>query len=293
MTRYRTWARSLLAPRERLLPGIGARLARHPRTASAVFVAARRLPEDVLSRPLLTRMAAELELPVGGGFRMRVDTAQPMGRVLAASGVWEPHVTSVFRELLQPGDVCVDVGAHAGYFTLLAATLVGAEGHVYALEPSPRTYAALQANIQLNAVLNVTALPVAAGSRTANVRVSDAADSLSVSVRIAEDGDVEVRTVAELVRQSERGRLRLVKIDVEGHEHDVLQGVEALYARGGQPALIVELHSGRGDDAVPLLVALLRNYALRGFELTPDGKRQPWRARTVGPSGMHVLITPI
>jgi FkbM family methyltransferase len=237
-------------------------------------------------------MAAQLELPVHGGFRMRVDTAQPMGRVLAASGVWEPHVTSVFRELLHPGDVCVDVGAHAGYFTLLAAKRVGPKGRVFAIEPSPGTYAALRGNLKLNNMSNVTALPVAAGAHASSVRVSDEADSLSVSVQVADDGDIEVQTVAELVRQSERERLRLVKIDVEGHEHDVLEGVLPLYADGFRPALVVELHSGRGDAAIPLLVALLENYGLRGFELIPDGRRELWRAGGVGPSGMHVLVMP-
>jgi hypothetical protein len=110
-------------------------------------------------------MSTTLEVPVYGGSRMTVDTSDLIGQVLAVSGVWEPHITAAFRELLASGDVCVDVGAHIGYFSLLASRLVGPHGHVYALEPAPATYAALRSNLELNGVTNVTALRVAAGDR--------------------------------------------------------------------------------------------------------------------------------
>ena len=116
-----TWARSLLSPRGRFLPGLGARLATHPRLAVFVLVTLRRLPRGRVrtavyrnvGRPLVTRMGS-LEVPVSGGSRMLVDPSDLIGRVLAISGVWEPHVTAAFYELLSPGDVCVDVGGMRG-----------------------------------------------------------------------------------------------------------------------------------------------------------------------------------
>ena len=95
---------------------------------------------------------------------MAVDTTDVMGRMLATSGVWEPAATAAFRSLLSPGDVCVDVGAHVGYYTLLASKLVGPAGHVFALEPAPSTFEALSSNLASNAVTNVTALRFAAGA---------------------------------------------------------------------------------------------------------------------------------
>jgi hypothetical protein len=78
-----------------------------------------------LSWPLAKRFGTEVEVVVAGGNRMRVDTTDAVGRVLAISGVWEPSVTAAFKDSLAPGDVCVDAGAHIGYFTLLASKLTG------------------------------------------------------------------------------------------------------------------------------------------------------------------------
>ncbi len=159
------------APRSRALPALGARLGSRPRLARAVLAVPQRLPIRRLraaavshvTTPLVYGMDAQLEVAVVGGSRMRVDTTDVAGRMLATSGVWEPHVTAVVRSVLRPGDVVVDVGANIGYFTLLAARLVGSSGRVHALEPSVGTYERLVANLELNDAANVVPERVAAG----------------------------------------------------------------------------------------------------------------------------------
>jgi precorrin-6B methylase 2 len=89
---------------------------------------------------------------------MVVDPSDYVNRIIAITGVWEPQVTAAFQALLSPGDVCVDVGANIGYFSLLAARLVGSRGHVYAVEPSSTSYDRLTKNLELNNATNVTAL---------------------------------------------------------------------------------------------------------------------------------------
>lgn len=284
---YGVWARSIFSPRARLLPGIGARLAGHPRLAASVFVGLRGLPGRRLrtaayhsvSRPLVQRMESRLVVRVAGGARMQVDTSDMMGRVLATSGVWEPHVTAVFPRLLASGDVCVDVGAHVGYYTLLASKLVGPAGRVYALEPADATYTALCSNLALNAVSNVTALRVAAGASDGRARIVDPppGNSGESAIRMetsgAPDGvsspagTVPVRAVSSLLESTEAGRLRLVKIDVEGFEADVLRGLEPLLRSGCRPALIVELHPELADEAAELLGDLSAAYSLTAYEL--------------------------
>src|SRR5262245_61068038 len=163
---------ALFAPKTRLLPGIGARLGRYPTLASWVLRLLRSMPGSGLraavyanvSRPLAERMDCQVVVSIAGGSRMVVSTSDLVGRVLATSGVWEPHVTAAFRGLLAEGDVCVDAGAHVGYFTLIAAQLVGASGKVYALEPDETTYASLQVNLELNSATNVVAERVGAGA---------------------------------------------------------------------------------------------------------------------------------
>ena len=303
LRRYAWLSGSLLAPRERLFPGLGARLSGQPRALQALLAAPRRLPSARLrgaaqrqfSQPLLRRVATRLEVPVSD-FRMRVNTADAMGRVLAVEGIWEPHVTAVFRERLSSGDVCVDVGANVGYHTLLAAKLVGPDGHVYALEPSPETHAELVANIGLNGFGNVTALCVAAGGAVGEAVLDNRAQSVIAAIRPTTDAHgvrVPVQPLAELVPEEHVRRLRLVKIDVEGYELEVLRGVEPLLERGARPAILVELHAGHGQDAATLVLELSRKYGLEAREVVNDAGRlrlAPWLDHTIHSSGPHVLL---
>jgi FkbM family methyltransferase len=68
---------------------------------------------------------------------------------------WEEPTTAMFKRVVKEGDVVVDLGANIGYFTLLAARLVGKKGKVYAFEPEPINYSLLTKNIKLNRYDNV------------------------------------------------------------------------------------------------------------------------------------------
>ena len=104
-------------------PRLAVRLLRFPALVPFRSVRARLFRS--LSWPLALGLHVETEVAVAGGSRMRVQTDDLVGRVLAISGVWEPNVTAAFTRALAPGDVCLDIGAHIGYYTLLAARIVG------------------------------------------------------------------------------------------------------------------------------------------------------------------------
>ena len=70
---------------------------------------------------------------------------------LMLDGVWEEAITAVFRSLVAPGMTVVEVGANVGYFTLLAAELVGPRGRVHAFEPDPELFELLRDNVEVNA----------------------------------------------------------------------------------------------------------------------------------------------
>jgi FkbM family methyltransferase len=280
-------AGALTAPRKRLLPGLGARLSGHPRLAVGVLTGLRRLPGwrlraaayRFLSQPLAERLAARLEIQVSDGIRMVVDTSDVHGRTLVTSGIWEPQTTAAFRSLLADGDVCVDVGANVGYYTLLASTLVGPRGHVYALEPAPDTFATLRANLALNVVSNVTALAVAAGPEegraplfrppSGNLGRSSLRRPSDVPSR-PDRAAVEVRPLSAVIADSHLRRLRLVKIDVEGFEVEVLRGLEPVFERGLRPAVLVEIHVLEAPDAPAYLSELCRTYSLQAHMLPDD-----------------------
>lgn len=278
-----------------MLPGAGRRLGRYPRVASVLLVGLRRVPSKRVrallyrnvSRPLAERMDARLVVPVSGGSRMIVDTSDMMGRVLATSGIWEPHVTVVLPRLLAAGDVFVDVGAHVGYHTLLAAKLVGPSGRVYALEPSTSTYAALRANLELNQTTNVRALRVAAGMSETHAELVEppAGNTGEAAIRTgtASEGsesalaanEVVVKPLVSVLDEADLPRLRLVKIDVEGFEAEVLRGVEPLLANGVRFAMIAEIHPHRVAETVTAVERLQSAFSLRAYELVrvPHGDR--------------------
>src|SRR6266849_3549362 len=99
------------------------------------------------------------------GFEMRLDPADPF-TVVWLLGVWEPSVTQFIQGLLGPGAGFVDVGAHQGYYSLLASRVVGPTGHVFAFEPESFNFSRLSENVALNNATNVTAIRQAVGDYT-------------------------------------------------------------------------------------------------------------------------------
>ena len=210
---------------------------------------------------------------------MTVETSDVPGRLLATSGIWEPHVTAAFTHLLSPGDVCVDAGAHIGYFALLASRLVGASGHVYALEPAPETYEKLCANLELNAARNVTALCLGAGAEDGFELLypAPAGNTGSAAFRhqwgvgaddhVAAPRTVPVRAISSILERAELPRLRLVKIDVEGYELYALHGLVGIFEAGYRPALIVEVHGRVAHGAGAWLAELGREHAMTTYKL--------------------------
>jgi FkbM family methyltransferase len=289
---YRVWARSLLSPSERLLPGVGARIGRYPRVAAALLDGLKRLPGTRLRSkayrqvtiPLVQRMTATLELRVAGGVRMLADTSDLMGRALATGGIWEPYVVAELQRTLRPGDVCVDVGANLGYYTVLASKLVGPAGHVYALEPEAGTYDSLRGNLELNGARNVTALPIAAGAEEGMAPLFGRAcdntgiASLRESVTRWSGFDprsatsVPVRPLSSVLLRSDLDRISVVKIDVEGYEVEVLRGLEPLLEQGLRPVLIVEVHTVYDADVPAYLIDFCERYDLQARWLVDDDR---------------------
>ncbi len=191
---------------------------------------------------------------------MRLNSADQIGRVLMISGVWEPNVTAAFRRSLHSGDVCLDIGAHIGYFTLLAARLVGPQGRVYAFEPWPSNYGALRENLARNGVGNVTALPTAVGDVTerALLHAAPGTNTGRATLRgtqpnrapITQEGViVDVQPATTRIPEHEWPRIRAIKIDVEGYEVEVLRSLAPVFALGGPLSVFVEFNPGWSDDA--------------------------------------------
>jgi FkbM family methyltransferase len=180
-------------------------------------------------------------------------------------GTYERETQRVFARLVHEGDVVYDIGANAGFFTLLAARIVGRRGAVYAFEPLPRNLGYLRRHVAANHAA-VHVLPIALSSSSGVARFATAGSA--AMGRLADAGDLEVRTetVDELVSSGRIPPPRFMKIDVEGAEHAVLTGAAATLARD-RPVILLSTH---GYEVHEQCCAFLRDLRY-DIEMVRDG----------------------
>jgi len=172
---------------------------------------------------------------------------------MLATGGFEAETTRLLREVLEPGMTVLDVGANIGVMSLLAARAVGETGSVHAFEPGPTIVTTLQRNVAANgfaARIRVHAVAVGATPGTIDIHVAPTGDALaSIYAEAAESGGgTSVATAVRLTSLDVWGaehrwpRVDLIKIDVEGAEIAVLEGMRELCRRSGACRLIVEFN---------------------------------------------------
>lgn len=184
-------------------------------------------------------------------------------------GVWEPNITHWVQRSLSAGDVFVDIGAHIGYYTLLAAKLVGRTGKVVAVEAAPSTFQVLHRNIEMNNLDNVESINAAASAERGSLEIwGHYEDTGRTGVR-QEDGRpsrgvVDAVPVQELVKEGDWSRTRLVKIDVEGYEPNVIAGMRTMIAGCREDCeFLVELIPKQYEEGE--LEDMLATFAGHGF----------------------------
>ncbi len=174
-----------------------------------------------------------------------------MAQELLFKGIHEPCTTALLKKLVKEGMTVVDIGANIGYFTLLAAGLVGEKGTVFAFEPEPRNYALLTKNIELNGFKNVTPMQMAVSNKTGKVKLFLARDPSAHSLFRANEterkGDftefIRVDTVSldEFFR-GEDFHVDLIKIDAEGAEMIILEGIAQVISKNKNLIIIAEFN---------------------------------------------------
>ena len=154
-------------------------------------------------------------------------------------------------DFLRSGDAFVDIGANVGVYSLLACSIRGVK--VYAFEPSSLSYTRAVENIRLNGLEDrVRVEKKAVGSATGKGTLTVGLDCVNCLVPAGTNHPVEevdIITLDSYFDESARDRVGLVKIDVEGAEHDVLSGARALLASRG-PALIVEFNEPQAIQSI-------------------------------------------
>ena len=178
---------------------------------------------------------------------------------------WAVGELTLIRNLVAPGDVVVDIGAHRGLYSGALARVVGRTGHVHAFEPNPYLWPRLQrlADAYGNVTLHRVALSDTRGAGVLHVpRVAGidrgALASLSGRPVVGQESSTKIPvTLATLDDYlPELGTVDFVKCDVEGHERQVLQGAHEVL-RVARPYLLIEIEERHASGGVCVTVEIL------------------------------------
>ena len=178
-----------------------------------------------------------------GGYHVciqKLDT--DFGQGIFHSHQYEEHVRRAARENLHEGDIAVDVGANVGVLTFLAASIVGDTGRVIAVEPNPDNLQLLYRGIVHNGFSNVEVLPHAASNvRTVFSLTGGTSNTHLIGARAPQEGGHFVQSIVLDETLGNLPRLDFVKMDIEGHEPQALEGFSRLIGRH-RPVLLVEFN---------------------------------------------------
>lgn len=158
---------------------------------------------------------------------------------------YEPFTTDLFQASVRRGDIVVDVGAHAGYFALLAARATGPSGHVFAFEPAPENLRMLSRNVLLNGYNNISCCGQAVGDRVgkASFVIAEASDSNSFYLHPLSPCHQTLTVDCVTVDSFFAGRgADVIKVDAEGAEIAVLRGMKQTLRRCEGVRLFIELN---------------------------------------------------
>jgi FkbM family methyltransferase len=221
--------------------------------------------------------AVTVETDVGPLYIRRDDTI--IRPYLEEHGNWAPEQARLVRDVIGPGMRFVDVGAHVGYFSVLAGKLVGPAGVVFAFEPHPRNFDLLLANVWRNGLTNVLCFPWAVGESCGFAELFEASGNSGDHRLYHTEGEqraaVSVRCVALDALVALRPPVDFIKVDVQGAEQAAMRGMEQLLATSPRATIALEYWPygmARFGSDVPQVLPYYRQlgYVIRAHH--PDGE---------------------
>jgi len=216
------------------------------------------------------------------GLKLLVDPASNFGQRILRDGTYEPELTRAMPEILKPGGLFVDAGANEGWFSLIAARLVGPAGRVIACEPQERLWPVILRNAANNRCDNIQLFPCALSAReeAACINLYPSTNTGSSHLGTAKRRwetrqEVAAVKLARLLDGLGDRKVDLLKVDVEGHELQVLEGAGP-HLGSTIKKVVVELHEVANDAKRPTtegVVSLLRS---RGYVRKNTGGVEVW-----------------
>jgi len=192
-------------------------------------------------------------------------------RELLKTGYWELDETLEARAILRPGDTFIDVGADFGWYTVIGAKAVGPTGRVIAFEPVPRNLEFLRRNVAANGCANAKIEPIALSNKSGKVTMhlnrTNLGNHSMLEARDRPDSiDVQAMTLDEYLKDYS-GKIALIKIDTEGAEGYILEGMRETLRKHPEMVIFMEFtprwlqQSGYDPEA------MLRQMCDQGYEI--------------------------
>ncbi|MEO6536131.1 MAG: FkbM family methyltransferase [Candidatus Paceibacterota bacterium] len=232
-------------------------------------------------------------------FRMRFPTLWgtrmtsylPEGNTFLYYGYCEANLANFFLRYIREDMICIDIGAHVGYYSMLFSELVGANGNVHSFEPTPWTFTILTENTK--ELKNVTINNLAVSDTEAVLEFADYGPGYGAYNTAHADGAAglgghaahatQVRSVT-LDSYCSKANIHpdVIKIDAEGFEFHILSGMRAMLALGNlaRPVLTLEVAGGQSwKENREQSLDFLSNHAYVAYEITTAGLLTPHTAK--------------
>jgi FkbM family methyltransferase len=234
------------------------------------IVTNKELLESVLNVSSDHTVQVELKNDNEEPFLMNLHLPGFIEETIQRKGFWEPYLIKTLRRYLQDGGVFLDVGANIGYHALHAASL-HSKIECICFEPHPEIFEQLQQNIEMNSFSNVTAHQIAVGktvgqtyfhmqnSNNYNRGMSaiDYYDGIGTDYTTVQ---VPTTTLDAFLGIETKSKVKLIKIDTQGHEYQVIQGALDLI-NTSQPVITLE-HHDNDKKSIHDISELLPNYEI-------------------------------
>jgi len=205
------------------------------------------------------------------GVKMYLDITNPQTWDLRDEKSYEDNVKKIFLSKINKGDTVIDVGANIGFFSLLAAKKIGSRGKIFAIEPLKQANNWLKKNLKLNSFENYKVLEVAVGEKQGTMKMykkSKSAEMIILDPTVSKDdllicGEINIETIDNIISTKKIEKVNLLKIDVEGFEHEVLLRCKESFKAKKIENIICEIHTkylkNRGIEEQSLYTLLRKN----------------------------------
>jgi FkbM family methyltransferase len=174
----------------------------------------------------------------GGLLHWRLDDLTSQEILL---GTYEMYMQRAFQRFILPGFTVYDIGAHTGFHSLLCGLLVGPAGSIIAFEPNPTSYHSFQLQLTANPHLPILLYSYALSDRCTQLKLNTVGDSRESAVDVNGNLAIEARTIDSLVESGTLSPPDLIKMDVEGHEEEVLKGAQKVLV-SHRPIILCDLN---------------------------------------------------